>query len=359
MPKQHPILILVLLSLGGLCILAAPFIISGFLYNTKLLIESAHFGCLLTNGTEKLDCIEKSYADLTYAQGAKVALATLHDDFAQHETVKRTCHQFAHAIGRAATKNNSSLPELFAMGDPFCWSGYYHGAIEGLLRGTKITSMDEVRVSTFCDAVKPPAYPYFDYFNCVHGVGHALMYISNNNLPESILRCAYFADQSDDANCAAGAFMENILASENGHRTDYIIAGEPFFPCSKLGRGAIQEMCYDTQATQVVREHGITTAAFATCNMILDAHSRDFCFHGLGREISPQLHYDIEATYRACQLLADGTAQCVVGAAKNFVAYYHGTDEAKELCAKAPAPTAEECKIAVTQIGQLQTKTGE
>lgn len=305
-----------------------------------------------------LDCIEKTYVQLTNTEGPVSAMATLRADYEEYPTVMQACHQFAHAIGRTATRKNPSLPELFTLGDSFCWSGYYHGVIEGLLRGTKITAMDETRVRTFCNAVAPPAQAYFDYFNCVHGVGHALMYVSNNDLPESLAHCAYYADENDEVNCAAGIFMENILSRENGHGTDYVVRDDPFYSCRFTKSAAVGAMCHDVHATQVVIDSGYGANAFAMCAQISNEGNKASCYHGVGREISAHTLYNPERTYTMCATGGEGALQCILGAAKNFVAYYHGGAEAKALCAYVPESDAHICTEAVVALATLQTKTG-
>lgn len=349
------------LTLIAIVLLVAltPFILPGVRNNLKHLSESAHFGCFATGGTALLDCIEKDYVQTTNDLGPVGAMTNLRADYAQYPTVTEACHQFAHAIGRTAARNNPSLSELFTRGDSFCWSGYYHGVIEGLLRGTNISAMNETRVRTFCDAVAPPAQAYFDYFNCVHGVGHALMYVSNNDLPESLVHCAYYEDPNDETNCAAGIFMENILSRENGHGTDYVVREDPFYACRFATSTTVGAMCHDVQATQIVIDSGYGAGAFAVCAQVSDEQHKASCYHGVGREISAHTLYDTKRTFDMCSIAGAGATQCILGAAKNFVAYYHGDTEARLLCGNTPESDAKACNTAVTALAALQTKTGD
>jgi hypothetical protein len=98
--------------------------------------------------------------------------------------IKSQCHQLTHIIGRAAlSKYNNELADTYAHGDQFCWSGYYHGAMEQLSTAKGydyiIKNANEV-----CKPIAAKGKFSFYHYNCVHGMGHG-----STNVP--MHRCRY------------------------------------------------------------------------------------------------------------------------------------------------------------------------
>lgn len=103
--------------------------------------------------------------------------------------VKGNCHQIAHVIGRAAAKKYGTLAETYKHGDNFCWSGYYHGAVETIaneLGAANIVAQLNTVCAPFANAST------FERYNCVHGMGHGLMAVEDDNLFTSLALCDKF-----------------------------------------------------------------------------------------------------------------------------------------------------------------------
>ncbi len=105
-----------------------------------------------------------------------------------------------HVIGRAAAKKYPTLTETYKHGDNFCWSGYYHGAIETVAQRI---GPDKIlaQINTVC-AEFLKARPYsFDHYNCVHGMGHGLMAVQNDQLFTALKSCDSFEGDWQQQSC--------------------------------------------------------------------------------------------------------------------------------------------------------------
>ena len=86
------------------------------------------------------------------------------------------------------------------------------------------------------------------------------------------------------------------------------------------------------------------SAVFELCRQVEDTY-QDTCYQSLGRDASGSSVSDIEQTRQYCLLGQDDRQQinCVIGALKDFISYYHSDEQAKDLCSSLPANLQEEC----------------
>lgn len=159
------------------------------------------------------------------------------------------CHEVAHYIGRDAYKIERSIPVLFSKRAEACWGGFYHGVVEGYFEAKQTTSPQRLaeEIKLACgkkeDYESPRAWS-----ECIHGIGHALMFISNGDLPKSLKYCDELPSQQSDT-CYGGVFMENSSSSTNmDHPTEYLRSGDPFYPCNILDEKYLHS-CYSYQSS--------------------------------------------------------------------------------------------------------------
>ncbi|MEK7148224.1 MAG: hypothetical protein AAB758_02905, partial [Patescibacteria group bacterium] len=117
------------------------------------------------------------------------------------------CPFIAHAISRAETqKNPSKWKEIMNAAPGECSYGAAHGALE-------------VYASTFPDGKLPKnEIPNLcnnpDGNNCTHGLGHLLLVLNENNIPEALKDCERLPHNSfGKFECFTGVFMERSTAS--------------------------------------------------------------------------------------------------------------------------------------------------
>ena len=133
-------------------------------------------------------CYEQAFGNLAYDDGPKKALEELDKLSATNGTVAADCHPIAHKIGAGGLLYfKGDVGKAFADGSATCGSGYYHGLLQWKLAGVKANQVAAVARSACNDSeIKANG---FNYYQCVHGLGHGLMLYTAYNLPQALHLC--------------------------------------------------------------------------------------------------------------------------------------------------------------------------
>ena len=291
-------------------------------------------------------CYQERYQVLVKGSGVEAAFTELKSEYDENEFIKVQCHQITHVIGRAANDVYGDIPSTYNKGDNFCWSGYYHGAMEAAV--AKIgpdAILDEA--DTICDPLaEGDQKRSFYHYNCVHGLGHGFMGIQNNELFTSLEVCDTMTDDWERESCYSGAFMENIMAKDNpSHPSKELRADEPLYPCTDAKK-RYKPQCYLMQTSYALETQNYDFASvFELCGAV-ESEFRPTCYQSLGRDASGNSVSDVDKTNANCMLGEDYEARsnCVIGAVKDFISYYHGDTEARELCESFDADLRQVCQ---------------
>ena len=304
----------------------------------------------INSPNENLPCYGVYYKDLVVRYGVKSAFDDLKARYAVDPFARTQCHQLAHLIGHAAYVTGVPLAQIFAQGDAFCWSGYYHGVMEELV-GTMGSTTLSSKIDTICKDI-PGAKTYsFDYYNCVHGLGHGVMAQEDGQLFDALAICGKLTGTWEQTSCAGGVFMENVMEESRGTGTAYLKTDDLMYPCDAVD-AAFKSACYSMQTSHilVVVKYDFSRV-FAACRSAESAY-RSTCFQSLGRDASGQSVSDLAKTTATCALgqSVGEVNDCYIGAAKDFVSYYHSDVQAKRLCASAAnASVKDSCLSNVSQ----------
>lgn len=266
-------------------------------------------------------------------QSAEASFIDFKQAYKTNPYVKGNCHQIAHVIGRAAAKKYLTLADTYARGDNFCWSGYYHGAVEtiaNVIGPAKILS----QVNTVCASFLEPTPYSFDHYNCVHGMGHGLMAVQDDELFTALKTCDKFDGDWQQQSCYGGVFMENIMNDTNpGEHSNYLKADDPLYPCTAV-EDRQKDPCYMMQTSHVLTvKQNDYSKVFEICAAVA-APFDAACFQSLGRDISGQSSSDQQATLTGCQLGPTDAAQeyCFAGAVRDFISYFYDDAPGLALC---------------------------
>ena len=83
----------------------------------------------------------------------------------------------------------------------------------------------------------------WEYGNCYHGLGHALMFFTENDLLLSLKLCDAVDILGKREICYDGALMENEDSAKGIHPSSYFRQDDSYFPCPIL-ESRYQERCY-------------------------------------------------------------------------------------------------------------------
>ena len=139
---------------------------------------------------------------------------------AEDPEFRRDCHPVVHAIGRETFRLKGNIHDSFSACDQTCHSGCYHGSVERFLRGDDVYSESykhpsqaelKQKATAACDSDTPLRLRY----QCLHGLGHAILFFSAYQLQSSLDICDALGDDWSRSSCYGGVFMENVSNSTN------------------------------------------------------------------------------------------------------------------------------------------------
>jgi hypothetical protein len=81
---------------------------------------------------DDFSCYKEYLTEAVKADSPEVAFKTLKVEYEHNAYVKSQCHQLTHVIGQQASKKYPDVGSAYEHGDSFCWSGYYHGVMQGI-----------------------------------------------------------------------------------------------------------------------------------------------------------------------------------------------------------------------------------
>jgi hypothetical protein len=157
--------------------------------------------------------------------------------------------------------------ERFLRGDDIYTEGYKHPSQAELKQ----------KAAAACD----PDTPLRLRYQCLHGLGHAILFFSAYQLQSSLDICDALGDDWSRSSCYGGVFMENVSNATNEKKnfspTDY------HAPCNQLDARYRQE-CYIMQTSRMM-EMGLSTERMLEECAKAGAY-RVPCTQSIGRDLS-------------------------------------------------------------------------
>ncbi len=262
-------------------------------------------------------CLNGLFQEFLKTHSTTEALAVVQKYEDADTGLRLSCHPVVHAIGRETFRQKGTVHDAFTACDQTCHSGCYHGAMERFLRGNAAgdddaghISLEELREKTkmACDTNEPTRFR----FQCLHGLGHALMFFSDYRLTEALSSCDVLADNWSRSSCYGGLFMENVFSATPEKRdlspTDY------HYPCNSLD-AQYRSDCYMMQTTRMSEMGLNTTQLFDECRKA--GNYQHTCMQSIGRDLSNDARIgDPKAVAGKCELgTGDERRACTRGVA--------------------------------------------
>ncbi len=304
-------------------------------FGFQFLNKKSTLGLIVHCLPNQYTCYESYYSNLVTTKGVTAALDDIKSRYRLDPYVKSRCHVLMHVIGRSAVNSFKTVSEAFSQGDSFCWSGYYHGVMESIVELNGIQNLS-AQLNSICANIPGKEYYSFDYYNCVHGLGHGIMAVTNDELFDSLKICDALNGSWEQSSCYGGVFMENIITDGRNHKTSYLKADDLFYPCTAVAE-RYKAACYMIQPSHAIDS---TDEDFSKVFLLCSQNSMyaDICYQSIGRDASGETYGKVEQTGRICLLGKDFEQQsnCVIGAVKDLIYYYHSTSEAFRFCSSLP-----------------------
>lgn len=272
----------------------------------RIPVETAYNDCLDKNKTpaDKGACLQKLsvYAVRKYTpQEIESAILIITDN-----PKLQWCHEFMHYAGWELYRQKKTLFASFSSASGKCDSGMYHGIVEEYIKQKQASYDPEGFVSFVIPRACEDEIAKNDLVagmksHCFHGLGHAFMFISDNDLNASLRYCDRVKEGQTQA-CQTGAFMENIQTKQigfAGHPSKFRYDPKnPDFPCSTLDE-KYKDLCYIYKGiSNVVETKGDFKKSFQMC-FDVDPKFRDQCFWGVGNDI-PGPHWSSRTAGEKC-----------------------------------------------------------
>ena len=256
------------------------------------------------NSRSSAECLDNLFAEALKRHSTLEILHLLQRYETEDPELRRDCHPIVHAVGRETYRLKGNIHDSFSACDQTCHSGCYHGSVERFLRGDDIYSQIDKHPSAAelkqkaalaCD----PSLPVRLRFQCLHGLGHALLFFSRYQLVPSLEACDGLPEDWSRSSCYGGVFMENVSNATPETRdlspTDY------HYPCNKLVDRYRGE-CYVMQTSRMT-EMGLTSdKIFQECNRA--GEFRHQCMLSVGRDLSNYARVgNARAAAQQCELV--------------------------------------------------------
>jgi hypothetical protein len=202
-----------------------------------------------------------------------------------------SCHDEGHDLGKVIFARLRDVGASLESCSDACASGCMHGVLMQFFtdsgspgasvrahhHSSQLTTADVAgRIPTICET--QALARMYRPGDCAHGVGHAVMFLSNYDIPKGIDLCERFPSYALRYYCATGAYMEYRITKTP---TDYSSHG-PLYPCDTALYPAA---CFRYVMTNSIREQYARGATLETLQRQcagLRGKYRLGCFHGIG-----------------------------------------------------------------------------
>jgi hypothetical protein len=252
------------------------------------------------------ECLDNLFREALKNHTTTDVLQVIQRFEAEDPELRRDCHPVVHAVGRETFRLKGNIHDSFSACDQTCHSGCYHGAVERFLRGDDIYSETykhpsqaelKAKVTVACDANTPLRFRY----QCLHGLGHAILFFSAYQLQLSLDICDALEDDWSRSSCYGGVFMENVSNAthekKNFSPTDY------HAPCNQLADQYRQE-CYMMQTSRMMEMGLSTQQMLEECEKA--GAFRVPCTQSIGRDLSNEARMGQPRTVaQKCELVQD------------------------------------------------------
>ncbi len=294
------------------------------------------------------DSKREYYFSIVNNHNPRIALEKVREEIKTNNPLSRNCHELTHEIGHTAFNKYKDFGKAMQYQDEVCNSGYMHGVIESYFEKNK---------SDISGAVKNACKSYkknnFIAWECFHGIGHGVMFATDNNMPKSINLCAKLPNAFQYSACANGVFMQNFNSDEFIHPSKFLSSKNFFYPCSTLN---LQDMknCYLYSPIYFLSKHNNDyLEAFKWCNTAPIAFI-NVCAMGVGTEMIKQNINNPKLVMQICLKASQNEKEaCIEGMVGLYVYHYGNLSAAENLCKTLGVDAKKACSNSINSLKPL------
>lgn len=251
------------------------------------------------------------------------------------------CHEQAHDLGTVLFAQARNLGASLGVCATRCTSGCMHGVLAQALQRTSYEDVT-ARLDDVC--ASPELARAYKAGNCAHGIGHALMRATRNQLNRALEGCSRFSVLGMEYYCATGVYMEfraqRRAAEDRGAPVERPTL---HFPCDQEAR--FPAACYRYMLRSIRSVLGANRQRLQEeCNTLPD-RQRTGCFHGLGATYARSIAKHPARLSELCAVgRPDDAVVCIEGVIEKLADF----DErrAQEACAMLAGSIESVCRAA-------------
>jgi hypothetical protein len=296
---------------------------------------------------EEYDIVETELLETARTRDPRAAMEKLRKKSQENEAVQRSCHTFGHALGHAAYDKYGDFGEALVYQSEFCNSAYLHGVIEDHFAKSSNVFAE---MASICGA-----YPKgkFGSAQCYHGVGHGVMFYTNNDLPKSTEFCAVYEDLFARSNCLMGVYMENFSSDKELHDSLYVKADDPFYPCQEQTLEN-RQVCYLWAPTYYLSLHkNEYSEALAWCKEATPLY-QSICVLGVGGQAMRENIGHPELVESVCKSGEPSqVAPCIAGMTHIYVSHFGALEPALKMCERLEEANKVICNTTIKGLESL------
>lgn len=293
----------------------------------SIILEERGRKCARDNLIQRNRCYHKIAEDIIGNFSFKDILAGL--KVIQDGNPLSSYHDFLHYLAREEFSKQGNIASVLRMCTPVYFNACYHGATSGYIErsgfaGASRQELAQVMLSA-CDSLKEKGSSGF-YSQCIHGMGHGLMLLTDMELPKSLELCDLLGKYREI--CYGGVFMENFPGSATSdHPVKYIKEDDPLYPCSILQEKYLSN-CYTFLTSHFRYLSGYDEEKTARMCEVVPEKYRGDCYITIGSGGAGQ-YINVKDTIKACNFVPSGESRefCIKGIVIFFADRFGGNNE--------------------------------
>ncbi len=286
--------------------------------------------------------VRDSLFSLLETEGARAALDALFAQTESDPSAAHSCHLLAHELGQKAYAKYGDFGKALSFSREMCNSGYFHGIIEARFKesGDIFAAMREV-----CRDYPDES---FTGWECYHGVGHGLMFFTDNDLPHSLEACDTYENEFKRSNCANGVFMENFNSDQKLHKSAYLKESDPFYPCAEQTERH-KPNCYFYAPEYFLHLHYSDYRAALSWCTTAEAPYQAVCVRNVAGNAIVQNAANPKGVESLCLSASrEQKIPCIEGMVSLYINHFGSLEPARTLCGTLEKENQEVCQRIIT-----------